>query len=206
MTDLKKTLSNLYAPSTKTVSLVTVPAMSYLMIDGKGNPNTSEQFRESVSALYTLAYTIRAISKEAGSVFTVMPLEGLWSSDKAFDEVFNITSTDKDHFIWTLMILQPHFVMAERVEAAREQALKKGKSPLVASVRFECYDEGEAVQMMHIGSFDAEGPNIARLHAYIAENGWHLDKRHHEIYLSDFTRVSPEKLRTIIRQPFVRHD
>jgi len=205
--DMKKTLKYLYAPSTKDVSVVELEPMPYLMIDGEGNPNTSELYLESVQALYKLAYGIRAICKEAGKKFTVMPQEGLWTI-KGQDDVpedFNITDADKDQFEWTLMILQPDFVTSEMVEQARETINEKKDTPSrLENVRFETYHEGNAVQIMHIGSYDDEGPTVAKLHKHIEDNGWTLAKRHHEIYLSDPRKVEPAKLKTIIRQPFSR--
>ncbi len=201
--DMKKTLKHLYSPSAKEVSVVDIPTMNYLMLDGEGNPN-SEGYLEAVQALYGLAYGIRAISKATGQVFTVMPLEGLWSFEGQEESNFQITDADKDTFEWTLMLLQPEHITSEMVEQARDTVRKKKSLAPLDSIRFEAYDEGEAVQIMHIGSYDDEGPTVARLHHYIEDNGWQLGKKHHEIYLNDPRKVAPEKLKTIIRQPFVR--
>jgi hypothetical protein len=205
--DMKKTLKYLYQPSAKEVSIVDVPAMNYLMIDGEGNPNTSEQYQQAVESLYNLAYAIRAVSKDAGQVYTVMPLEGLWTiqGQDAPPENFKITNDDKDRFVWTLIILQPEHITMAMAEQARENINKKKDSPaLLSNVRFEAYHEGEVVQLMHIGSYDEEGPTVARLHHHIEVNGWTLRGKHHEIYLSDPRKVAPEKLKTVIRQPFTR--
>jgi hypothetical protein len=203
--DLKKSLKYLYAPSAKEVEVVDVPSLNYLMIDGEGNPNTSPDYPLAVEALYSMAYGIRGICKDAGDVFTVMPLEGLWEFQGEVAQDFNLTEADKDRFIWTLMILQPETVTVEIVAQARENAVRKKPKPaLLEKVRFESYHEGEAVQIMHIGSYDAEGPNVARLHQHIEANGWQLGGKHHEIYLSDPRKTAPEKLKTIIRQPFTR--
>lgn len=117
--DMKQTLKHLYAPSAKEISVVDLPAMNYLMVDGEGSP-TSEDYQYATPALYGLAYAIRAISKEAGQVFTVMPLEGLWSFEGQENSNFVITEADKDNFEWTLMILQPKYITSEIVEQARE--------------------------------------------------------------------------------------
>lgn len=202
--DLKKTLKHLYSPSKNAVSVVDVPAMNYLMIDGEGNPNTSEHYAQAVQALYTLAYGIRAISRAQGTVFTVMPLEGLWWYKGEQIEKFKLTNTDKDNFLYTMMILQPEHITPEMLEQARKTAHKKKPSPLLDAVRFERYHEGESVQILHIGSYNDEGPNVKRLHDHIKTQGWLLDKKHHEIYLSDPRKVAPEKLKTVIRQPFAR--
>lgn len=202
--DMKKTLKHLYKPSDKQVSLVEIPPMHYLMIDGEGNPETI-QYQQSVEALYNLAYGIRALSKNDGITFTVMPLEGLWTikGQDAPPDDFTLTQDDKDNFVWTLMILQPEHITSDIVEQARVKASqKKQPAVLLDKVRFEEYNEGTAVQIMHIGSYADEGPTVARLHHHIADNGWSLSKHHHEIYLSDPRKVAPEKLKTIIRQPY----
>lgn len=126
--DLKKKLKHLYAPSAKQVSVVDVPPMNYLMIDGEGNPNTAPRYLQAVEALYSLAYGIRAVSKQAGDIFTVMPLEGLWSIPGATGSSFHLTEADKDQFIWTLMILQPEHVTSQMLTQAREQMNKKMKT------------------------------------------------------------------------------
>ena len=100
------------------------------------------------------------------------------------------------------MILQPEHVTHEMVEAARQNAHQKKTIAYLDDVRFETYDEGHAVQIMYIGSYDNEGPTIRRLHEHIDNNGWQIGKRHHEIYISDLRKVAPEKLKTVIRQPF----
>lgn len=205
--DMKKTLKHLFTPSTKQIGVVDVPPLPYLMIDGEGNPNTSQEYVEALQALYNMAYAIRAICKEEGDVFTVMPLEGLWmvKGMEGVPEDFQLTPTDKDNFVWTMMILQPDFVTVDMVEQARENVSKKKPAPpRLAQVYFETYHEGDAAQLMHIGPYADEGPNIAKIHQYIAENGWKLSKKHHEIYLSDPRKVAPEKMKTVIRQPFDR--
>jgi len=202
--DLKRTMKHLYAPSEKTVSVVTAGPLPYLMIDGEGDPNTSDQYVKAVQALYAVAYAIRFACKAAGDVFTVMPLEGLWTLGRDPDVAFTLTSDDKETFTWTLMILQPEFVTDAILVSAVATARKKKNPARLDEVRFEVYDEGEAVQIMHRGPYAAEGPTVATLHQHIEENGWSLAGIHHEIYLSDPRRVAPERMRTIIRQPFAR--
>jgi hypothetical protein len=112
---------------------------------------------------------------------------------------------DKSAWSWRMMIAQPGLVTPQWVEEARKQALaKKDAAPRIADVRFESYAEGLAVQLMHVGPYAAEGPNIQRMHTYALQRGYHLAGLHHEIYLSDPRRSAPEKMRTIIRQPIVK--
>jgi hypothetical protein len=201
--DLKKELKQLYAPSTKEVAVVDMPAMHYLMVDGAGNPNTAPTYRQTVEALFPLAYSVRAICKAAGQSFTVMPLEGLWWFKGQPITDFVMTEADKDRFLWTMMILMPDFVDADLVAQARQSVAAKQDAPvLLDDVRFAAFDEGQAVQIMHIGPYADEGPNIKKLHDHIASQGWALSGKHHEIYLSDPRKAAPEKLRTVIRQPF----
>lgn len=203
--DMKKTLRHLYQPSAKTVSVVDVPSLPYLMIDGTGNPNTAQRYREAVAALYKMAYGVRALRKAAGSPFTVMPLEGLWRfAGQTARDPAPLRTADKDQFEWTLMIVLPKQVTAGLVEEARAVVHQKSAPPILDDVRYEQFHEGEAVQIMHIGPYDNEAPTIARLHTHIMAQGWTLRGNHHEIYLSDPRRIAPEKLKTVIRQPFQR--
>ncbi len=197
--DLKKDLKHLYNPSAKGISVVTVPAMNFLMIDGMGDPNTSLEFADAMQTLFPLAYSIKfAIKKETGQDFAVMPPEGLWWSDDTED----FLQGRKDNWHWTVMIAQPDFVKKSDFVAALDAVKKKGKAPAVDKVRFERYDEGDSVQILHIGPFVTEHDNILKLHDFIRSSGHQLHGKHHEIYLSDFRRVAPEKLKTVIRQPF----
>ena len=215
--DLKKTYKDLYKPSAKGATRVTVPTFNYLMIDGHGNPSTSELYKQAIEALYPLAYGVRAISKSNGITFTVMPLEGLWwwphnerphnqqpdnKQSENTGRLERLTTIDKDAFEWTLMILQPEHITAEMVEKARGVVREKKNPARLDDVRFEAYTEGDAFQIMHIGSYDDEVPSVQALHDAIDAGGYELAKKHHEIYLSDPRKTAPEKLKTVIRQPF----
>lgn len=196
--DYKKILKNLYEPSSKNVAVIDVPDMNFLMIDGQGNPNNSPVFGNAVEALYGAAYKLKFMVKETGQLdYVIPPLEGLWWSDNMDDFIRG----DKDKWKWTLMIMQPGAISSEMVTQAMDIVRKKKKLPLLDKLRFEKYTEGLSAQIMHIGSFDDEAPNIDKLHKFIKETGHKLCGKHHEIYLSDFRRVTPDKLRTVLRQP-----
>jgi len=195
--DLKKALKPLYHAKAGTPAWVDVPPLSYLMIDGIGDPE-SEGFAQAVEALYSLAYPLKfAYKKSEGRDWTVMPLEGLWWADDP--EVF--ARQERDRWQWTLMILQPDFVEAGRVDECREAALKKKELPRLSQVRLETLSEGRCAQVLHVGPYAEEGETIAGLHQFIAEAGHALSGKHHEVYLSDPRRTAPEKLKTILRQP-----
>lgn len=95
----------------------------------------------------------------------------------------------------------PEGIPAEQVAAARGQAAAKKKNARILDVAFARFAGGTVAQVLHVGPFSEEGPVIERLHAFIAAQGYRLRGCHHEVYLSDFRRTPPEKLRTILRQP-----
>ncbi len=196
--DLKKTLKYLYEPSAKAFSVVDVPQMSFIMIDGKGNPNNSEEYAESLQALYSAAYTLKfMIKKEMAVDYPVMASEGLWW----MDDMREFSQARKDDWKWTMMIMQPEIVTSQLFAQAVDEAMKKKGVPALSRLRLECYPEGLATQIMYFGPYADEGPTIARLHQSIEESGHVRFGKHHEIYLGDPRRTAPEKLRTVIRQP-----
>lgn len=199
--DLTKQYANLYKPSAKDVAMVDVPAMPFLMIDGTGNPNTSQDYQQAVEALYGVAYAIKfMLKKEQRIDYAVMPLEGLWW----VPDMREFSIEHKERWLWTMLIAQPREATPVLFDRARAQVRHKKPSAALARLRLEEFHEGLAAQIMHIGPYAAEGPTIARLHAFIHEQGYTLDGKHHEIYLGDPRRAAPEKLKTIIRQPMTR--
>jgi hypothetical protein len=196
--DLKKTLKYLYEPSAKMFSIVDVPSMNFIMIDGQGNPNTSAEYAEAIEALYTAAYTIKfKIKKELAVDYPVMASEGLWW----MDDMREFSVARKDEWKWTMMIMQPEIVTPALFSQAVAEAAKKKEVPALSRLRLETYHEGMAAQIMYFGPYAEEGPTIARLHQFIEKSGSVRFNKHHEIYLGDPRRSAPEKLRTIIRQP-----
>lgn len=198
--DLRKQLKTLYNPSAQAVSIVDVPELRFLMIDGSGDPNTAPEYTQAVEALYGLAYALKFTLKKGPAAidYTVMPLEGLWWADDM--RLFSVS--DKGAWRWTMMILQPDAITPELFERTLAEVQRKKQLPALARLRLESYHEGQAAQIMHIGPYATEGPTVAKLHAYISEHEHHLSGKHHEIYLSDPRKSAPEKMRTIIRQPF----
>ena len=197
--DYKKQLKHLYKPSVTKVEIVEVPKMNFLMVDGEGDPNKAKSFSDAIEALYPVSYTLKFMVKkgEMGIDYGVMPLEGLWWAD----DMSAFTSGNKDAWKWTVMIMQPKFITPKMVEAAIAE-VKKRKNPVALPlVRFETFHEGKAAQIMHIGPFSEEGPTIEKVHAFIEAQGSQRVGKHHEIYLSDIRRASPEKWKTIVRQP-----
>jgi len=198
--DVRKDLKHLYAPSAKLVSLVDVPPLSFLMIDGHGDPNHSLQYQQAVEALYALSYALKFALKKAGHDYAVAPLEGLWWAENMADWA-RLRAAEWD---WTMMIMQPEPVTAEAVERVKEEVMRKKQLDALSRMRFAAYHEGLAVQILYYGAYQDEGPTIARLHAFAGEQGFGLRGKHHEIYLGDPRRTAPEKLKTVLRQPVDR--
>lgn len=204
--DVKRARRELYGAKAGRFDVVEVPPMRFLMADGRGDPNTSADYRAVLEALYPLSYAVRAVCRaELGRVHTVAPLEGLWYADDP--RVF--TARSKDEWRWTMMIAQPEWVTAELVAAALERVTATTKTKTttttpaaVDKVVFREFAEGTAVQTLHVGPYDDEGPTIARMHEeVIPSRGFVPSGHHHEIYLSDARRTDPARLRTILRQP-----
>ena len=196
--DLKKTLKPLYSASAQEATLVAAPPLKYLMLNGFGDPNTNPEFQAGIEALYTASYTLKFMLKHAqGLDYVVPPLEGLWWMLLA-----DFDPDRRDDWRWTLMLPQPEPVNRELLAMAVAAAKKKKNLPALEKLRLEIYDEGRAAQILHVGPYGEEAAAIDRLHAFIKEKGYHSCGKHHEIYLSDPRRTAPEKLKTILRQPF----
>ena len=197
---LKKDLKHLYNPPMKEPVFVGVPVFSYLMVDGHGPPDGPDAVA-AIEALYPVAYTLKfTVKKDQALDYGVMPLEGLWWSDDMSD----FKESRRDRWHWTYMIMQPDFITPAMVEKAIGEVRRKKKPAAIDKVKFESLVEGKAAQIMHIGPYSAEGPNIMRLHSFITDAGYSFDgmtQKHHEIYLSDPRKSAPEKMKTIIRQP-----
>ena len=172
------------------------------MIDGRGDPNTSEEYQDALQALYGVAYTLKFTLKKAEPErdFKVAPLEGLWWADEEAPTMAEL-QRDRDAWNWTMMIAVPDAVTAAEVTAAAEAAAKRRELPAAPRIRLERFAEGLAAQIMHVGPYADEAPTIERLHAFAAEQGYELRGRHHEIYLGDPRRTAPERLKTVLRHP-----
>lgn len=192
-------IGRLYEAS-RSPELVRVPELTFLMIDGHGDPASSD-YRTAIQALYALSYTLKfGLSRELALAYRVSPLEGLWWAE----DMTPFEIGPKADWYWTAMIAQPSVVTPEWFERARSEVQRKKQLPGVQRARLEGFDEGLAAQVLYLGPYSDEGPTIENLHRFIHELGYVFDgrsQRHHEIYLGDPRRSAPERLRTIIRQP-----
>ena len=195
--DLKEELPG-YRARSGAWDMIDVPPLRYLMIDGHGDPNTTV-YAEAVQTLYSVAYPLKFMSKkELDRDYVVMPLEALWWAE---DMMSFTQRRDKAQWDWTAMILTPDWITDDHY--ARAAAASHG--PRVHRLRLETLHEGPCLQLLHVGSYDDEGPALDRLHReVIPSRSLRMTGRHHEIYLSDPRRADPAKLRTILRQPVER--
>jgi hypothetical protein len=201
--DFKKELDS-YQAKHNEFRIVDAPKLQYLMVDGHGDPNASQDFQAAIVALYPIAYKLKFASKlELGKDYVVMPLEGLWWAD---DMSAFTTARDKSEWDFTLMIMQPDWITEDMFRKAVAKVAEKSPPAWLDKIRIETLIEGKSMQVLHIGSFDSEADVLAKMHQeFIPSNNLKLAGKHHEIYLSDFRKTAPEKLRTILRQPVVEN-
>lgn len=198
-TDHKKSLDSYHAKQGE-FRVVTVPDLQYLMVDGHGDPNSDPAYTQALEALYPVAYKLKFASKrDLGRDYVVPPLEGLWWAD---DQEAFTTLRDKSTWEWTMMIMAPEWISQAMFTAAIAEVAAKTPRARLGDVRLESFSEGLCVQTLHIGSFDDESPVLEHMHNdVIPGRGFRMVGKHHEIYFSDFRKVAPEKMRTILRQP-----
>jgi hypothetical protein len=200
--DWKKVDKQYYLPKTQP-ELIKVPSFKFFSILGQGDPN-DKPFQENIGVLYSLSYAIKMSPKNNFAPkdyfdYTVYPLEGIWDlSEEA--KKSNLKTLDKSQLVFNLMIRQPDFVTPDFALEAIERTKKKKYHPLLEKVRFEIIEDNLCIQMMHIGSYDNEPASFAQMEDFCQHNNYKREsKQHREIYLSDFRKVSPEKLKTVLR-------
>ncbi len=189
-------------------AIITVPKMRFVMVDGHGGPEASDQseteFQKAMKALFGIVYTIKFWDKKYDppkgyAKFNMAPVEGLWWSGSGDGKDFDMTRPGD--WRWTVMLRVPDFVTPEFFSQVVDECINSKHDDVYRNARLEDYDEGLAVQIMHIGPYNQEAPNINKMHQFAFDNGYELVGRHHELYFGDPRRSAPEKLRTILRQP-----
>jgi hypothetical protein len=206
--DFVKENKALYQPKTGPV-IIDVPTMKFLMVDGKGAPDPDDgtgehvsDFQDAMGALYGVVYSIKMSYKGDEQLpgyenFKVPPPEALWWMTDHSD--FDMTKPNE--WRWTLMLRVPDFVTQNIVDKYIDQLVIKKKSNRYKKVRLEEYTEGNSVQILHVGPYAEEGPNIQKMHVFAQEQGYKLHGKHHEIYFGDPRRTAPANLKTVLRQP-----
>ena len=203
--DFKKEYKELYAPK-KGPSILEVPPMHFVAVRGSGDPNDVEgAYHRAISVLYAISYTIKMSKKGTRQIegyidFVVPPLESFWWQDT----VEGVDYAHKEAFNWIAVIRLPDFVTREIFGWAVEEATAKKKIDCSIAEYLQVR-EGLCVQCLHVGSYDDEPATVEAMDAFARERGYEIDlsgeRRHHEVYLSDARKVSPDKLKTIVRHP-----
>ncbi len=211
--DLKKKYPELYSPKT-TPTIIDIPSMKFIMVEGKGNPNIpGGEYQKALEVLYSLCYTIKMGLKSTHDTpesyldYIVPPLEGLWW----FADPEDIDVKNKDNYLWCSMIRQPDFITEDLFLAAKETVKRKKPALAVDIARLESFREGLCIQVMHLGPYDEEPATVQRMLEYREAQGYLDDlggltsegrlRTHHEIYLTPPNRTAPDKMRTILRHP-----
>lgn len=203
--DYKKEYKEFYLPKDKP-SIVDVPAMNFVAVRGKGDPNAPDgEYRAAMQLLYGVAFTVKMSKLGDHRIdgyfdYVVPPLEGFWWQEG----VCGIDYAHKENYRWISLIRLPDFVTEADFHWAVAEAERKKKTDF-SKAEFLTYREGLCVQCMHIGAYDDEPRTVARMDAFAEENGYVTDisdaRFHHEIYLSDARKTAPEKRKTVIRHP-----
>jgi len=202
-TDLTKYYKSYYTANTRP-ELVTVEAAQYLSLTGKGDPSAPD-YAARLQALYATAYALKFMYKAKALDFTVAKLEGLWWFDeKQYGDVKIQEAPRKiprSEWEYRLLIRLPDFVREADVWTAKEAAFQKKGIAGIQEVTFYEMEEGKVVQMLHVGPFDTEPETLLEMKAFMDEHHFQRNGKHHEIYLSDFRKTPPAKLKTILREP-----
>ena len=203
--DFKKEYKELYKPKDKP-SIINVEKANFIAVRGVGDPNSeNSEYKQSISLLYPIAYAIKMSKKGDYKIdgyfdFVVPPLEGFWWQEG----IKGVDYANKQNFHFISLIRMPDFVTKEVFEWAIEETTRKKKEDF-SKVEFFTYDEGLCVQCMHIGPYNDEPITVEAMHEYMIEQGYELDitdeRFHHEVYISDVRKISPEKLKTVLRHP-----
>jgi hypothetical protein len=202
-TDLTKTYKTYYTAK-KTPALVNIELVSFLSIEGKGDPNGPE-FARKIQSLYVVAYAVKFLHKARGLDFVVPKLEAQWWFDQTKHQLKSMADApqqiDRSQWYYRLLIRMPHTVTPTEVNEALQKVAARKQLVDLKDVKLIDINEGECVQVLHVGPFNTEPQTLALLQKFMNEKGLEHNGLHHEVYLSDLRKTAPEKLRTILREP-----
>jgi hypothetical protein len=189
--DFRKSQPELYKAG-RSVTELRAPKAAFLVVDGVGEPGGAA-FQSAVQQLYAVAYTTKfAMKKEGGSDFGIPPLECLWPDDPAVKP--------KAEWRWRLMLRVPPCVKAGPLQRVRRM-IKEKKGLATDAVKRLTWAEGRALQVLHVGPYDAVSASYRRIMEEAGPRGLVCVPPGHEVYLSDPRRVPPDRLKTIVRMP-----
>lgn len=201
--DLTKHFKSYYTAKTKP-EVLHIEKARYLSITGIGDPS-GEDFAQKIQAIYPVAYALKFAFKAQGKDFVVAKLEGLWWYDEVRYAGISIadspTAIPRSEWEYRLLIRIPDYVEKKDVEATVEASFASKNQAAIREVSYFEMNEGKVVQMLHTGPFDNEPETLAKLNDFISAHALGRNGLHHEIYLSDFRKTPPHKLKTILREP-----
>jgi len=200
--DWKKQDKKYYFPKEEP-ELVHIPEFKFFSIRGQGNPN-DDFFGNYIQVLYSLSYAIK-MSPKSGLApmdyfeYSVYPLEGIWDlKEDAKTETKSMF--DKNDLEFNLMIRQPDFVNPDFANKTINIVKNKKPNNLLENVIFETITDGKCIQMLHVGPYDNEPASFKQMEEFTFKLGLIRPVHYHrEIYLSDVRKVSPNKLKTVLR-------
>ena len=194
--------------ATRAADIVTVPKRQCLAIDGKGSPK-APAFAQAIGALYGTAYTLKFGRKKATKPkpdFKVGPLEGRWSADVP-PGATGVPSPER--WRWRLRIGVPADVTRAEVERIKGDVVAKkgGKlhgSIVVAQVFLESIPAQRAGRILHVGPYGKELASFELIAQVLEKAGLAAAPTHIEVYLNDPSRISPDKLKTVLLRELAR--
>jgi hypothetical protein len=151
-----------------------MPPQKMAVVRGKGTPD--KVFAELMPALYGSVYTLKFDLKKKG--LPTFKVSGLRAR---YPDAHLVPKEQWTHIIG-LPIPEDTTSLPQKVSGIE--------------VKIETWEYGTVGQILHIGRYDQETPNIEKLHKFIAENGYEIAGVHEEEYL---TMPDAKIQKTIIR-------
>lgn len=201
--DLTKKYKTYFTAKTKP-ELVQIESAHFISLCGKGDPS-DKPFADRIEALYSTAYTIKFAYKGKDKDFVVSKLEGLWWFDEKKYTNTTIANASvavpRSEWEYRLLIRMPEFVSKKDLDKAKDTVIAKKGIQIARQIEYFTMKEGKSIQMLHVGPFSSEPESLQEIAKFSETNKLTKNGLHHEIYLSDFRKTKPDKLKTILREP-----
>jgi hypothetical protein len=201
--DLIKTHKT-YFKAKATPVLVHLETARYISIRGKGDPS-GKAFSDRIEALYSTAYTLKFAFKAKDKDFAVSKLEGLWwfDEEKHAGKTPETAATEVPRSEWEyrLLIMLPDYITKKELNQSMEAVVARKNLPLARQIEYYTIPGGDSVQILHTGPFATEPESLRQIMTFMKTHKLIKNGPHHEIYLSDFRKTKPDKLKTILREP-----
>ncbi len=193
-----------YYTANKTPVIIDLDSYFYVTIQGQSSPD-NPKFLNAIQTLYATVYGIKFLSKEEDNDFVVPKMEGQWWISGDVRGMDDFLKAPREEWNWKIMVRMPDFIEGDHFHRIIESLkVRKPEYDNIDQMHFELINEGTCAQVLHVGSYDQEGPTLEKLHGFIEQEGMKIAGHHHEIYLKDPKRTEEEKLQTIIRYPITK--